>query len=207
MIDYEASTFVLARHLTDQRRSRIERVLSGRIGNVCLVLESLQDPFNVSACMRTAEAFGVQYVHVIEPSAPMDIEGLVSLRAEKWLTVTREANPEAAARFLSGNFYTLLVSTPEPVAPPLSEMDLTGPIALAFGNETSGISPELERLASRRFHIPMRGFTQSLNVTVSVAVSLRELFLSPRFGAEPLPADETARLRYEWYKASGLRVV
>jgi len=159
--------------LLPERKERIDRAVESRTRTLTVVLEAFCDPQNVNAVLRTCEAFGVQEVHVVEgPMKPYDRNRKISQNADKWLDVVRwQRTPDCLAHLRSRGFAVYATWLGEGSVG-LSELPFAGPVALVFGNENRGVSPEALAAADRCYAIPMRGLVQSLNVSVAAAVSL-----------------------------------
>lgn len=159
--------------LLPERRERIDRALAGRTRTLTVVLEALCDPQNVNAVLRTCDAFGVQEVHVVEgPMKPWERNRRVSQNADKWLDVVRWKDTAGCLGHLRSRGFALYATRPGEASRSLAELSFAGPVALIFGNESRGVSAEALALADLAYAIPMRGFSQSLNVSVAAAVSL-----------------------------------
>jgi len=186
--------------LRDRRRERIEQVIAGRTRTLTVVLEEVHDPHNHSAVLRTAECFGIQDVHVVEgPRSPFRAAKLVARGADKWVDVHRSRDVVAKIRELQGQGFRVLASRLDAAATPLHALDPEEKLALVFGNESHGVSPAAIAACDGAFVVPMYGFTQSLNISVAVAVSLSWLALHRARvrGGSPgdLEAAEAAELR------------
>jgi tRNA (guanosine-2'-O-)-methyltransferase len=159
--------------LLPERRERIDRALAGRTRTLTVVLEALCDPQNVNAVLRTCDAFGVQEVHVVEgPMKPWERNRRVSKNADKWLDVVRWRGTAECLGHLRSRGFALYATRPGEASRALAELSFAAPVALIFGNESRGVSEEALALADLAYAIPMRGFSQSLNVSVAAAVSL-----------------------------------
>ena len=159
--------------LLPERRERIDRALAGRTRTLTVVLEALCDPQNVNAVLRTCDAFGVQEVHVVEgPMKPWERNRRVSQNADKWLDVVRWKGTAECLGHLRSRGFALYATRPGEASRALAELSFAAPVALIFGNESRGVSAEALALADLAYAIPMRGFSQSLNVSVAAAVSL-----------------------------------
>ncbi len=159
--------------LLPERKERIDRAVESHTRTLTVVLEAFCDPQNVNAVLRTCEAFGVQEVHVVEgPMKPYDRNRKISQNADKWLDVVRwQSTPDCLAHLRSRGFAVYATWLGEGSAA-LGDLSFAGPVALVFGNENRGVSPEALAAADRAYAIPMRGLVQSLNVSVAAAVSL-----------------------------------
>ncbi len=190
-----------------ERLARIESVLAHRTRRLILVLENLIDPHNCAACLRSADAVGVQDVHVVEAAAPFVPNTKVTQGSHKWLTLYRHPTSEQCLAALRERRYRVFAATPDgPMT--LADLDVTQPLALVFGAEHTGLSAHLRANADGCFRIPMYGFSQSLNVSVAVAVALFQVVAerTRRLGAAgDLRADERALLRDEWLRKSVAR--
>ncbi|WP_373047873.1 TrmH family RNA methyltransferase [Vulgatibacter sp.] len=176
--------------LTDERLARIERVVAGRTRSLTVVLEEVHDPHNHSAVLRTAECFGVQDVHVVEgPRSPFHTAKLVARGADKWVDVHRSRDVVATIRRLQGEGFRVLASRLDGASTPLHDLPHGEKLALVFGNESVGVSPEAIAACDGSFVVPMFGFTQSLNISVAVAVSLSWLTLHRAREKGGLPGD------------------
>jgi tRNA (guanosine-2'-O-)-methyltransferase len=160
-------------YLLPERKARIDEVVSRRTRTLTVVIEALCDPQNVNAVLRTCDAFGVQDVHVVEgPMKGFDRNKKISQNADKWLDVTRWTSTRECLGALRERGYAIHVSWLGEGSVGLADLDFSGPVALVFGNESRGVSDDALAMADARFAIPMRGFSQSLNVSVAAAVSL-----------------------------------
>lgn len=192
--------------LLPERRARIDRVIAERTRTLTLVMEALADVQNVNAVLRTAEAFGVQEVHVIEgPMKAFDRNKKISKNADKWLDVVRWKSSAECLRSLRARGFAVYATHLGEGTRDLSALSFAGPVALVFGNEHRGVSDEALALADLHYAIPMRGFSQSFNVSVAVAVSLfravdRRLEERGRHG--DLDEAETAALQERFYARS-----
>ena len=189
--------------LAPERRARIDEVVAGRTRTLTVVLEAFSDPQNVNAVLRTCEAVGVQEVHVVEgPMKPYDRNKKISQNADKWLEVRRWRSTGECLAHLESRGFRVYATWLGQGAVPLRALSFAEPVALVFGNESRGVSEEALRRAQARFAIPMRGFVQSLNVSVAAAVSLfraveRREAECGRHG--DLSPDEAQALRERFY--------
>ena len=184
-----------------ERAAKLDAVAAGRLRGVVCVLEDLRDPHNAGAALRSCEAMGVLGVHIITVRQRFRTSVRVTQGSEKWLEVERHASVASSLQALSRRGVRVLAAMPGAPAT-LEELDPRVPTALAFGNEHVGLSPELLALADGQFRIPMHGCSQSLNVSVSVAVSLHVLSEARRRAlGQPgdLDAREVMALRARYY--------
>lgn len=162
---------VLEPMLTEARRQKIADVIASRSTAVAPVLEGLIDPHNVAAVLRSAEAFGVQEVHLIQSPQPFLASQRVAQGTQRWVDVIEHGSPTACVRGLRTRGYRVYVAAMDGVVAPEALAALPR-VAIVFGNEHAGVSAELRELADGTYTIPMRGFVQSLNVSVAAALTL-----------------------------------
>lgn len=156
---------------TDERRARIQSVLDQRLESVTVLLDAPHDPHNGSAVMRSCDAFGVPTVHVVARVEKFMIARRITKGTERWLEVHDHKTPEGAARHLLARGYELVATHPEgELTPP--DLAHIPRLALMLGNEHEGICEPLMRHAKRSVRIPMRGFVESLNMSVAASVLL-----------------------------------
>jgi tRNA (guanosine-2'-O-)-methyltransferase len=155
-----------------RRRERIEAVLARRITSVTLLLDGLHDPHNGAAVLRSCDAFGVQELHVVPRTEPFVISSAVAQGTERWVDLRQHASPEAALEALARRGFELVATHPRGELVP-EDLPLIPKLCLVLGNEHHGIRPSLARAARRSVRIEMRGFVESLNVSVSAAILLR----------------------------------
>lgn len=190
--------------MTDERRQKMEEVLSKRQNNLTVVLENVFDPHNISAVMRSCDAVGVQEIYVLNTKIPRHKKWgeRSSSSAHKWLTVHQYTNSKQCFATLREKFDTILTTHLSSDAVSLYETDLTQRVALVFGNEHSGVSEEVRNLADGNFIIPQVGMIRSLNISVACAVSLYEAFrqkqLKGHYNKPSLNTKDYALLRKQW---------
>jgi tRNA (guanosine-2'-O-)-methyltransferase len=155
----------------DRRRERILAVIDARLAGVTVVFDAPHDPFNGAAVVRSCEAFGVQTVHVVERTERFLTAGSVARGAQKWVDVIRHHDVADAVAALREEKMELVGAHP---AGDLLPEDLAKipRLALVLGNERDGIAAELDAACTRRVRVPMRGFIDSLNVSVTAAILL-----------------------------------
>lgn len=168
-----------------RRRERLAEVIASRLGSVTLLLDELSDPHNRAAIVRSCDAFGVQQLHALQPGHQFSVHHGVAAGTERWVDVNSHAAPGAALEQLRSRGFELIQTRPDGDLRP-EELAEIPRLALILGNEHRGIDEIFARGASRSVRIPMRGFVESLNVSVSAAVLLaaatrgRSGDLSPR---------------------------
>lgn len=194
---------VLEPYVSEARRARIEAVLAARTREVVLVLENIYSDHNSAAVLRTADAMGLAEVHHLSDQNEVRLARRVALGSEKWLdTIWHPDAPTAFAR-LRARGYGVWAAAVHGEARPVEALP-AGPLALVFGNEHDGLTPEAAAGADGCFHIPMVGFAESFNISVAAALTLAETVLRRRrqgqlAGLKPGDAD---RVRVAWYARS-----
>lgn len=155
----------------ERRRTRFEQVIAGRLGSITVLLDELHDPHNRAAIVRSCDAFGVQELHSVQSADDFTVHHGVAAGTERWVDVNAHAHANGAVEHLVGRGFELIQTHP---SGELTPEDLAGipRVALILGNEHRGIDPVFAGAASRSVRIPMRGFVESLNVSVSAAVLL-----------------------------------
>jgi tRNA (guanosine-2'-O-)-methyltransferase len=160
---------------TSRRIEKVKRLLSLRQPDLRVVLEGVTIAHNASAVMRTCDAVGVLYVDIISPSPEsLTINRAISTRAEKWVETRVHETVGDCLLPLKKNGFKVAVTHLGKDALPYTELDYTQPLALVFGNESEGVSPDGLALADYKIKIPMLGMVQSLNLSVAVGIILYE---------------------------------
>ncbi|MDZ7773700.1 MAG: RNA methyltransferase [Balneolaceae bacterium] len=213
-----SSTDELIAHLrtfvTDERWERLNEVLSQRTRRLTVVLEDIYQPHNASAVLRSCDCFGIQDVHIIENENRFTLSSEVTVGSDQWLTLERyrgeEDNTRRCLRHLREGGYRLVATTPheegEKETVDIDRLPLDRPIALLFGSELPGLTGRALEEADLCTRIPMLGFSESYNISVSAALSLYELSLRmrrtlPRDKWE-LPEQDRRGLLLRWLKTS-----
>jgi len=190
--------------MTNERREKIESVLSKRQNDLTVVLENVMDPHNISAVMRSCDAVGIQEIYVLNSKIPRHKKWgpRSSSSAAKWLTVQQFENTEECFIQLRTKYSTILTTHLSTDAVSLYQLDLTKPVALVFGNEHSGVSEEIIQLSDGNFIIPQVGMIRSLNISVACAVSLYEAFRQKQnaghYKKQKLDAEDYSTLFSQW---------
>jgi tRNA (guanosine-2'-O-)-methyltransferase len=195
---------VLAPLLLDERRARIDEAAASRLGGLRLLIENLHDPHNGAAVLRSAEAFGIQRVDVVESAEPFRFSSVVTQGCEKWLDVVRHATLAGALAAQSAEGFALYAAVPGATAT-LEDLDFARPAVVMVGNEHAGLGPEAVAAADVCFGIPMPGLTRSLNLSVAAALIMEKATTLRRRAlgrAGDLPEAAVLDLRARFYAAS-----
>ena len=194
----------LAPLLLAERQTRIDTAAATRLAGLRVVIENLHDPHNGAAVLRSAEAFGVQRVEVIETVERFRFSSTVTQGCEKWLDVVRHRSLATATVSLRSDGFAIYAAVPG-AATALDDLDFARPAAVMVGNEHEGLTPEAMAAADVRFTIPMFGLTQSLNLSVAAAIIVARASTLRRQAlgrAGDLDTEAVTALRARFYAAS-----
>jgi tRNA (guanosine-2'-O-)-methyltransferase len=170
----------LSSAVTEERLALFNRVVEHRTNYIAVVLEDIFQPQNASAVLRSCDCTGIQNVHIIENRNKFQIDTEVAMGSSKWLTLhtynDSENNSLKALQTLKEQGYRIVATTPHLNDLELPDFDLTkGKFALVFGTELNGITSTVLNNADEYLKIPMHGFTESYNISVSAAIILYQL--------------------------------
>jgi len=170
----------LKRFVVDERRELFEEKIQQRTKHITVVLENVFQGRNISASIRSSDCFGIQDVHIIENDNIFNDDPEVSMGAEKWVSITRynkeKYNSIEAIKKLKAEGYQIIATTPHNTDCNLFNIDISKQkVALIFGAEVKGCSEKTLALADKKMKIPMYGFTESFNLSVSVSLCLQHL--------------------------------
>jgi tRNA (guanosine-2'-O-)-methyltransferase len=170
----------LAQEITERRLTRLVEVVRQRLASVTVVAENLVDNHNVSAIVRTAEGFGLDAIHVVEQPHRFERNKAIVRGADRWIQIKRHQGLARCLGDLNAAGFVTAAADVGPGTVPLHELPVEKPIALVMGSEHDGLSKRAKTMADLRFTIPMQGFTDSFNVSVSAAVALFDLTIRRR---------------------------
>jgi tRNA (guanosine-2'-O-)-methyltransferase len=174
MIDLAYLSF-LENILTENRKERFLKVLQHRTNHFTVAIEDVFQLHNTSAVMRSCEVFGVQELHVVEQKFGKSIDKEIAMGAQKWVDIKKHETISECIQTLKDKGYQIIATTPHENDCLLEDFDVTKPSALFFGTERDGLSAEVLEQADGFLKIPMVGFTESLNISVSAAIILQNL--------------------------------
>lgn len=203
MIDLEYLAF-LENILTDNRKERFLEVLKNRTKHFTVVVEDVFQMHNTSAVMRSCEVFGVQELNVIEQRFGKRIDKEIAMGAQKWVDINKFDTVSNCIDSLKKDGYQIIATTPHENDCLLDDFDISKPSALFFGTEKEGLSQEVIQKADGYLKIPMVGFTESLNISVSAAIILQNLTSRLRQSTIDwqLTEDEIIEKRLAWARSS-----
>jgi len=212
----------LGQFVTEHKRRKMAEALAWRTRYVTIALEDIYQPQNASATLRTCDALGVQDVYIIENWNPYRVNPDVALGAHKWVTLYRFRDPRrdeqslqalrempeefpataAAMEALRQRGYRLVATSPHVQAWGLEDIPFDRPLAFLYGNEREGLSPYALEHADAYLRLPMYGFVESYNISVSVAITLAYVVEKLHRLEVPWRLSETERdeLLLTWYR-------
>ncbi|TXD83317.1 RNA methyltransferase [Subsaximicrobium wynnwilliamsii] len=161
--------------LTTSRIERFKRIIAQRTRHFCVATEDVFQLHNTSAVMRSCDVFGVQDVHIVEEQNAKQIDSEIAMGSQKWVDVYRYQSVKDSLNHLKGEGYQIVATTPHENDSNLQDFDVSKKSCFFFGRETEGLSKEVIAEADAFLKIPMYGFTESLNISVSAAVILQHL--------------------------------
>ncbi len=165
--------------ITENRKQRFDEVMSQRMNHLQIVVEDLYQAHNASAVIRSCDCFGVQYVHFIENRNSMKVNEEIALGAGSWVSIKRhrgtENNTLSCIRSLKEQGFRIVATTPHTNDVTIDQLPVDKKLALVFGTEKEGITDQVRDLADEFVKIPMYGFTESFNISVSAALCMYEL--------------------------------
>lgn len=161
--------------LTDSRKERFLNVLENRTNHFTIAMEDVYQLHNTSAVMRSCEVFGIQELNVVEQKFGKRIDTEIAMGAQKWVDINRFNSMQNCMDSLREKGYQIIATTPHNDSCMLHEFDITKKSAVFFGTEKEGLSQEVIDQADSYLKIPMVGFTESLNISVSAAIIIQDI--------------------------------
>lgn len=198
----------LAQFVTPERYRKFQEAIRYRTRHITIVLEDIFQSHNASAVLRTCDCFGIQNVHIIENRNKYEVDADVALGASKWLDLIKyndtSNNTIACIASLKKQGYRIVATTPHKDGFIPETLPLSQKTALIFGTELAGLTPVALELADDFIRIPMVGFTESLNISVSAAIFIQSLANRLRNSEIPwqLSESEKNEILVKWLKQS-----
>ena len=169
----------LSQFISDTRKAKFYEVLNYRTRHITVVLEDIYQPHNASAVLRSCDIFGIQDIHIIENKNAYTVNKDIAMGSPKWLNLHKYRNEDnnslSCIKKLKEEGYRIVATTPHEKECNLEDLSVDKPMALFFGTELTGISNTVLEHADEFVKIPMYGFTESFNISVSAAVCLHTL--------------------------------
>lgn len=164
--------------ITPSKQEMFDRIAADRTRHITVVLETIMKDHNASAVLRTCDCFGIQDLHAIERGQAYEIQREIARGAGNWVDLFTHHNTEDPTtdclNDLKKQGYQIVATSPH-ATKTADDLNIDKPIALVFGTERHGISEEAKQCADEFIKIPMYGFTESFNISVSVAILLNQL--------------------------------
>ena len=203
MVDLAYLNF-LENMLTDNRKDKFLKILENRTNHFTVVVEDVFQMHNTSAVMRSCEVFGIQELSIIEQRYGKTIDKEIAMGAQKWVDITSFDDVQTCINTIKKRGYQVIATTPHENDCLLDDFDITKPSALFFGTERNGLSAEILEQADGFLKIPMVGFTESLNISVSAAIIIQNLMSRLRKSdiKWQLTQEEMLEKRFTWTKNS-----
>jgi len=193
--------------VTSKRLNIFDNVLRNRTKYITVVLENIYQSQNASAVLRTCDCFGIQDVYIIENNNKFNINPHVALGSSNWLNIIKYNNPGAnttlAIKDLKEKGYRIIATSLNKNSIPIDKFDITkDKIAFFFGNELNGLSKEMQNQADDFVTIPMFGFTESFNISVSASIILSGTISKLRNSQIiwNLSKEEKNEIKLQWLK-------
>jgi tRNA (guanosine-2'-O-)-methyltransferase len=190
--------------LTDNRKERFLNVLKNRTNHFTIAVEDIFQMHNTSAVMRSCEVFGIQELNVIEQRYGKSIDKEIAMGAQKWVDINAFDSISGCVDSLKAKGYQIIATTPHENDCLMDDFDISKPSALFFGTERDGLSEEILQKADGFLKIPMVGFTESLNISVSAAIIIQNLMHRLRNSDInwQLSEEEILKKRLQWARSS-----
>lgn len=188
--------------LTENRRQRFDKVLEERTKHFTVATEDVYQLHNTSAVIRSCDVFGIQEVHIVEERNSKRIDREIAMGAQKWVDLNRFHSMKTCIQDLKQKGYQIVATTPHTNDCLLHEFDVSKKSCFFFGRETEGLSQEVMDQADTFLKIPMYGFTESLNISVSAAIVLQHVTtkLKQTDVDWKLSLEEQQQKRLDWIK-------
>jgi len=192
----------LQEYLTPRRKALFEKVLAQRTNHLTVVAQDVYQLHNTSAVVRSCDVFGIQNIHVIEENIPRRIDKEIAMGAQKWVDINRYTSTTDCLKSLKEKGYQIVATSPHEDSHLLDDFDVSKPAALFFGTEKDGLSQEVMSEADATIKIPMVGFTESLNISVSAAIILQSLTTKLKNSdiTWEFTEEEKDQIRMDWTK-------
>ncbi|GGG59689.1 TrmH family RNA methyltransferase [Bizionia arctica] len=201
MVDLELIAH-LETYLTENRIQRFDKVIRGRTKHFTVATEDVYQLHNTSAVIRSCDVFGIQEVNIVEERNSKRIDREIAMGAQKWVDLNRFHSVKECIQDIKDKGYQIVATTPHTNDCLLHEFDVTKKSCFFFGRETEGLSQEVIDQADCYLKIPMSGFTESLNISVSAAIILQHVTTKLKLSDIDwkLSEEEQLEKRLDWIK-------
>ncbi|MFD1294115.1 TrmH family RNA methyltransferase [Lutibacter holmesii] len=204
MVDYKFIEY-LEGFVTEKRKNLFQKVLEDRTRHFTVAIEDIFQPHNSSAIVRSCDIFGIQDLHVIESKYEFYASNQVAKGAQKWIDFSLYNKQDSNNTLdciadLKSKGYQIIATTPHNESCYLEDFDISKKSAFFFGVEKQGLSDQVMNNADGYLKIPMVGFTESLNISVAVAIILQNLNTRLRKSTVnwQLTEEEKSELYLKW---------
>jgi len=203
MVDIKLLDY-LESYLTASRKEKFSKVLSQRTKHFTVATEDVFQLHNTSAVIRTCDVFGIQEVQIVEERNTKRIDREIAMGAQKWVDVNRFRSVTDCIADMKQKGYQIVATTPHTNDCLLQDFDVSKKSCFFFGRESEGLSEDVMKAADCYLKIPMVGFTESLNISVSAAIILQHVTskLKETNIEWQLTAQELLEKRMDWVKKS-----
>lgn len=203
MIDLKLLAY-LEEFISENRKQRFVEILAERTNYLTVAVEDVFQMHNTSAVVRSCESFGVQTAHLIEDRNGQHLDEEIAMGAQKWVDIKRYQNSKQVIDSLREKGYKIVATSPHADSSLLQDFKLESKTALFFGTEKNGLSDYVLENADAYLKIPMVGFTESLNISVSAAIILQHLTtqLKASDADWKLTEEQMFETRLDWTKKS-----
>ena len=192
----------LETYLTENRRNKFNKVIKQRTKHFTVATEDVYQLHNTSAVMRSCDVFGIQEVNIVEEVNTKSIDREIAMGAQKWVDLNRFHSVKDCIADIKEKGYQIVATTPHTNDCLLQDFDVTKKSCFFFGRETEGLSQEVLDAADCYLKIPMAGFTESLNISVSAAIILQDATTKLKQSdiTWQLTEEEQNEKRLDWIK-------
>lgn len=164
--------------ITENKKELFTKIASERTHHITIVLENIYQEHNASAVVRSCDCFGIQELHVIEKGNAYKVQRDIALGAGRWVDMYNYDRGTTVSsdciQKLKSRGYSIIATTPH-TTETIHSLPINQPMAFVFGTERRGLSEEMLALSDHQVKIPMYGFTESFNISVSVALVLNTI--------------------------------
>ncbi|MDY2587782.1 TrmH family RNA methyltransferase [Winogradskyella aquimaris] len=192
----------LESYLTENRKERFKTVLAQRTKYFTVATEDVYQLHNTSAVIRSCDVFGIQEVNIVEEINSKRIDREIAMGAQKWVDLNRYHTTKSCIEDLKSKGYQIVATSPHAKDCDLIDFDISKRSCFFFGRETEGLSERVVEEADCFLKIPMVGFTESLNISVSAAIILQHVTSKLRKSDIKWQLTEAEQIekRFDWIK-------
>ena len=192
----------LETYVTASRKEKFNKVLSQRTKHFTVATEDVYQLHNTSAVIRSCDVFGIQEVNIVEERNSKRIDREIAMGAQKWVDLNRYHTVNDCITDLKAKGYQIVATTPHANDCDLHDFDVSKKSCFFFGRETEGLSEDVLNAADSYLKIPMYGFTESLNISLSAAIILQHVTAKLKQSTINwrLSEDEIIQKHFDWIK-------